>query len=349
MCQSCGQYFTYQTRKTSSASLHPPNQTGSGTSSVRRGRPRRTSTQATPRTTPPPPPSSSSTTITTTTISQDQSSPPIPDWLNYCVSRLKSLHPNALFTPYYIPTTDQPSSTTSSSSSLLVSFSSNHWKIRCFDCPEKGYSIGPANTLNNFAIHLKNKGHLERIEERLRQGGEEIGQGESEDGESGGGEEREKEFSNTTNTNTNTSASLSISHSLDDIKSQSKIPSITIHNTTPHQHTVTNHQSSSVVLNVHQHGGGIRMQDITGHGPKNDEEDEEEEEDDEEDEEDLILKKRRIEEEEDDDEEDGDEEESDEGRDEHEEEEDDDDEEEEEEEEDGEESNFENIDDEDSD
>lgn len=40
-------------------------------------------------------------------------------------------------------------------------------RIRCHDCPGKLYTPGPAMTVDNFEVHLKNRQHRERVEERL--------------------------------------------------------------------------------------------------------------------------------------------------------------------------------------
>jgi SWI/SNF-related matrix-associated actin-dependent regulator of chromatin subfamily B protein 1 len=39
-------------------------------------------------------------------------------------------------------------------------------RIRCHDCPGKLYTPGPAMTVDNFEVHLKNRQHKERVEER---------------------------------------------------------------------------------------------------------------------------------------------------------------------------------------
>ncbi|EEB97402.1 hypothetical protein MPER_03286 [Moniliophthora perniciosa FA553] len=41
------------------------------------------------------------------------------------------------------------------------------WRIKCIDCPGKLYKIGPGETLSNFDIHLKNRQHRQRVNERL--------------------------------------------------------------------------------------------------------------------------------------------------------------------------------------
>lgn len=44
-------------------------------------------------------------------------------------------------------------------------------RIRCHDCPGKLYTPGPAMTVENFEVHLKNKAHRERVQARLGGGG----------------------------------------------------------------------------------------------------------------------------------------------------------------------------------
>lgn len=39
-------------------------------------------------------------------------------------------------------------------------------RIRCLDCPGKLYTPGPATSVDNFEVHLKNQVHKERVEER---------------------------------------------------------------------------------------------------------------------------------------------------------------------------------------
>lgn len=44
-------------------------------------------------------------------------------------------------------------------------------RIRCLDCPGKLYTPGPMTTVDNFEVHLRNRQHKERVEERVRSGG----------------------------------------------------------------------------------------------------------------------------------------------------------------------------------
>lgn len=40
-------------------------------------------------------------------------------------------------------------------------------RIRCLDCPGKLYTPGPGTTVENFEVHLRNRQHKERVEERV--------------------------------------------------------------------------------------------------------------------------------------------------------------------------------------
>lgn len=40
-------------------------------------------------------------------------------------------------------------------------------RIRCHDCPGKLYTPGPGMTVENFEVHLRNRQHKERVEERI--------------------------------------------------------------------------------------------------------------------------------------------------------------------------------------
>jgi len=41
------------------------------------------------------------------------------------------------------------------------------WRIRCRDCPGKLYTPGPGETLLNYEVHLKNRQHRQRVNDRL--------------------------------------------------------------------------------------------------------------------------------------------------------------------------------------
>ena len=40
-------------------------------------------------------------------------------------------------------------------------------RIKCLDCPGKLYTPGPETGVTNFEVHLKNKLHRERVDDRL--------------------------------------------------------------------------------------------------------------------------------------------------------------------------------------
>ncbi|KAL4256396.1 hypothetical protein AB1N83_013899 [Pleurotus pulmonarius] len=41
------------------------------------------------------------------------------------------------------------------------------WWIKCLDCPGKLYTPGPGETLSNYGIHLRNRQHRQRVNERV--------------------------------------------------------------------------------------------------------------------------------------------------------------------------------------
>ncbi|KAJ6593508.1 hypothetical protein B0H19DRAFT_919938 [Mycena capillaripes] len=42
------------------------------------------------------------------------------------------------------------------------------WRIKCLDCPGKLYITGAGETLENFELHLKNRLHRRRVNDRMR-------------------------------------------------------------------------------------------------------------------------------------------------------------------------------------
>lgn len=44
-------------------------------------------------------------------------------------------------------------------------------RIRCHDCPGKLYTPGPGMTVDNFEVHLRNRQHKERVDERIAKSG----------------------------------------------------------------------------------------------------------------------------------------------------------------------------------
>ncbi|KAJ6591033.1 SNF5-domain-containing protein [Mycena vulgaris] len=47
------------------------------------------------------------------------------------------------------------------------SASSPEWRIKCLDCPGKLYQPGPEETLSNYEVHLKNRLHRQRVNDRM--------------------------------------------------------------------------------------------------------------------------------------------------------------------------------------
>ncbi|KAF9045336.1 hypothetical protein BJ165DRAFT_1404543 [Panaeolus papilionaceus] len=42
------------------------------------------------------------------------------------------------------------------------------WRLKCLDCPGKLYTPGPGETLSNFEVHLRNRGHRHNVNERVQ-------------------------------------------------------------------------------------------------------------------------------------------------------------------------------------
>ncbi|KAJ6463898.1 hypothetical protein C8R45DRAFT_1024536 [Mycena sanguinolenta] len=47
------------------------------------------------------------------------------------------------------------------------SASTPEWRIKCLDCPGKLYTPGPGETLSNYEVHLKNRLHRQRVNDRI--------------------------------------------------------------------------------------------------------------------------------------------------------------------------------------
>ncbi|KAG8531576.1 uncharacterized protein KY384_003206 [Bacidia gigantensis] len=102
--------------------------------------------------------------------------PPPPDWLKNSLRRLQPSYPDDQFEGLMRFTmvdrrTDQPIH--SRDGKPAEQPPSEHQRtmyyprIRCLDCPGKWYTPGPETGVTNFEVHLKNKVHRERVEERV--------------------------------------------------------------------------------------------------------------------------------------------------------------------------------------
>lgn len=40
-------------------------------------------------------------------------------------------------------------------------------RIKCLDCPGKNYTPGPETGVSNFEVHLRNRGHREKVDARV--------------------------------------------------------------------------------------------------------------------------------------------------------------------------------------
>lgn len=120
----------------------------------------------------------------------DATAPEPPPWLNTAMNELRGRHPQANFKPFMrcygvdiesgkvLPkeqTELQPGDKAPPGQKLQYLP-----RIRCTDCQGKIYTAQPESVVTDFEVHLKNKKHLEKVEERL----------EKEGGSKGGGRKR---------------------------------------------------------------------------------------------------------------------------------------------------------------
>ncbi|OJJ65206.1 hypothetical protein ASPSYDRAFT_374691 [Aspergillus sydowii CBS 593.65] len=97
--------------------------------------------------------------------------PPPPSWLVAGLARLNQANPNDSFEAVMRYTavdteTMQPVANPNSHPSQKLKFLYLP-RIRCHDCPGKLYTPGPGTTVDNFEVHLRNRQHKERVEERI--------------------------------------------------------------------------------------------------------------------------------------------------------------------------------------
>ncbi|KAA8648152.1 hypothetical protein EYZ11_000548 [Aspergillus tanneri] len=97
--------------------------------------------------------------------------PPPPSWLAAGLARLNRSYPNDSFEGvmrYTAVDTETMLPVANSTSQLGNKLKYQYLpRIRCHDCPGKLYTPGPGTTVENFEVHLRNRQHKERVEERL--------------------------------------------------------------------------------------------------------------------------------------------------------------------------------------
>ncbi|KAI5811228.1 hypothetical protein DFH27DRAFT_16703 [Peziza echinospora] len=102
--------------------------------------------------------------------------PPTPDWLIAGLDDLRLLHPNDNFEGIMRYTavdgiTEQPITGQNPASDPDNIKHKFFPRIRCHDCPGKLYTPGPDISVDNFKLHLMNRGHRQRVEERVKRAG----------------------------------------------------------------------------------------------------------------------------------------------------------------------------------
>lgn len=99
------------------------------------------------------------------------SQPAPPSWLTQALDRLQQNYPDDEFeglmryTAVDV-TTDLPVPLNKDTPPEGVRYM-YYPRIRCKDCPGKMYTPGPETGVNNFEVHLKNRLHREKVDERV--------------------------------------------------------------------------------------------------------------------------------------------------------------------------------------
>lgn len=98
--------------------------------------------------------------------------PPPPAWLQAGLNKLKLTHPNDSFEGVmrYSAVDTETLAPVANPNNLQPNQKIKYQylpRIRCHDCPGKLYTPGPAMTVDNFEVHLRNRQHKERVDERL--------------------------------------------------------------------------------------------------------------------------------------------------------------------------------------
>ncbi|KAF8903075.1 hypothetical protein CPB84DRAFT_1835950 [Gymnopilus junonius] len=75
-----------------------------------------------------------------------------PAWLSSALAAMQARYPNDKFEVIL---------------RKVNASSTPEWRIKCLDCPGKLYTPGPGETLSNYDVHLKNRQHRQRVNERL--------------------------------------------------------------------------------------------------------------------------------------------------------------------------------------
>lgn len=75
----------------------------------------------------------------------------VPTWLTGALHSMRTRYPEDRFEAILRRTTGNPPD----------------WRIRCLDCPGKLYTPGPGESLSNYEVHLRNRQHRQRVNERV--------------------------------------------------------------------------------------------------------------------------------------------------------------------------------------
>lgn len=124
-------------------------------------------TPAAPSPSPAAPATPATATTPATPARPDASNPdPVPEWLTQALAVLQKSYSQDNFEGMMRQTAYDAADQQVTQAGAGVKF---RWmpRIRCHDCPGKLYTPGPDKTVENFLMHLKNRGHRERVDARI--------------------------------------------------------------------------------------------------------------------------------------------------------------------------------------
>ncbi|KAK9470140.1 uncharacterized protein V1510DRAFT_370882 [Dipodascopsis tothii] len=98
---------------------------------------------------------------TTQTLINTDNLPPVPTWLENGLANLRGIYTSDEFHAVMRAMQTVDTRTGYVTTNPVA-------RIRCSDCPGKLYTPGPGMSVENFEVHLRNKGHRERVDARLR-------------------------------------------------------------------------------------------------------------------------------------------------------------------------------------
>ncbi|KAG0141930.1 hypothetical protein CROQUDRAFT_673849 [Cronartium quercuum f. sp. fusiforme G11] len=85
-----------------------------------------------------------------------------PEWMTHALAELRTQYPNDRVELVPKIRKEAPAGANAAPTS------GPGWRLKCLDCPGKLYTVGPEESFNNFVVHLKNRQHRQKVDERIQ-------------------------------------------------------------------------------------------------------------------------------------------------------------------------------------